>query len=53
MSVYKNKENGTWYVMTLYRDWTGAKKQKFKGDSTLGEKHWKGNINSCNSVLVI
>ena len=30
MSVYKNKENGTWYVMTLYRDWTGAKKQKCK-----------------------
>ena len=30
MAVYKNEETGTWYVMTRYTDWTGARKQKCK-----------------------
>ena len=30
MPAYKNKETGTWYVMTQYTDWTGARKQKCK-----------------------
>lgn len=30
MSVFKNKENGTWYVMTRYTDWKGERKQKCK-----------------------
>ena len=30
MPVYKNKENGTWYVMTRYKDWKGENKQKCK-----------------------
>lgn len=29
MSIYKNN-NGTWYVMIRYQDWTGARKQKCK-----------------------
>ena len=29
MPIYKDK-NGTWFVMTRYTDWTGAKKQKCK-----------------------
>ena len=28
MPVYKDKKNGTWYVMVRYKDWTGANKQK-------------------------
>lgn len=28
MPVYKNEKNGTWYVMTRYKDYTGANKQK-------------------------
>ena len=30
MPVYKNKENGTWYVLTRYVDWKGNRKQKCK-----------------------
>ena len=29
MAIYKN-DNGTWYVMIRYQDWTGARKQKCK-----------------------
>ena len=28
MPVYKDKNNGSWYVMARYTDWTGEKKQK-------------------------
>ena len=27
MAIYKN-DNGTWYVMIRYQDWTGARKQR-------------------------
>lgn len=38
MPAYKNKETGTWYVMTQYTDWTGERKQKCKrGFSTRRE----------------
>lgn len=30
MSVFKNKENGTWYVMARYTNWKGERKQKCK-----------------------
>ena len=30
MPVYKNKTNGTWYVVTQYTDWTGERKQTQK-----------------------
>lgn len=30
MSVYKDKKQGTWYVIFRYVDWTGGKKQKLK-----------------------
>ena len=30
MPVYKNKDNGTWYVLTRYLDWKGERKQKCK-----------------------
>ena len=30
MSVYKDKQHGTWYVSFRYTDWTGKKKQKMK-----------------------
>lgn len=37
MAIYKN-DNGTWYVMIRYQDWTGARKQKCKrGFSTRKE----------------
>ena len=37
MAIYKN-DNGTWYVMIRYQDWTGARKQKCKrGFSTIKE----------------
>ena len=30
MPVYKNEDNGTWYVMTWYTNWKGEHKQKCK-----------------------
>lgn len=30
MPAYKNKENGSWYVVTQYTDWTGERKQSQK-----------------------
>ena len=38
MPVFKNKDNGTWYVMARYTDWKGNRKQKCKrGFSTKRE----------------
>ena len=38
MPAYKNRENGSWYVVTQYTDWTGARKPKCKrGFSTRRE----------------
>ena len=38
MSVYKNKDNNTWYSSVWYRTWTGERKQKMKrGFSTKRE----------------
>ena len=46
MAIYKN-DNGTWYVMIRYQDWTGARKQKCKrGFSTRKESCGLGNYNS-------
>ncbi|WIV19729.1 site-specific integrase [Paenibacillus polygoni] len=30
MSVFRNEDNGTWYAMVRYDDWTGKRKQKMK-----------------------
>ena len=30
MPAYKDKNNGSWYVVTQYTDWTGARKPKCK-----------------------
>ena len=43
MPVYKNEDNGTWYVLTRYVDWKGERKQKCKrGFETKREaQEWK------------
>ena len=43
MPVFKNKDNGTWYVMARYTDWKGDRKQKCKrGFSTKREaQNWE------------
>ena len=30
MPVFKNEDNGTWYVMSRYTNWKGEHKQKCK-----------------------
>ena len=30
MGVFKNKDNGTWYVQLRYTDWRGERQQKLK-----------------------
>ena len=60
MAIYKN-DNGTWYVMIRYQDWTGARKQKCKrGFSTRKEAaDWELQflippiIRSCSIELLI
>ena len=32
MPVFKNEDNGTWYVMARYVNWKGERKQKCKGE---------------------
>ena len=43
MSVFKNKSNGTWYVMLRYTTWKGERKQKCKGGflTSAKAKEWE------------
>ena len=53
MAIYKNN-NGTWYVMIRYQDWTGARKQKCKrGFATRKEAaDWELPLEKCcNSIM--
>lgn len=46
MPVYKNKDNGTYYVMIRYTDWTGARKQTCKRGFRLEReaKEWEAQF---------
>ena len=33
MPVFKNEDNGTWYVMARYMNWKGERKQKCKSQN--------------------
>ena len=52
MSVFKNKENGTWYVMTRYTNWKGERKQKCKrGFETKREaQEWERRFHQQNNA---
>ena len=52
MSVYKNEDNGTWYVMTWYTNWKGEHKQKCKrGFSTKREaQEWERTFQLQNAA---
>ena len=52
MSVFKNNENGTWYVMTRYTDWKGERKQKCKrGFATKREaQKWEQKFHQQNNA---
>ena len=46
MAIYKN-DNGTWYVMIRYQDWTGARKTENANEDFPQEKKLRtGNYNS-------
>ena len=46
MAISKN-DNGTWYVMIRYQDWTGARKQEMQTRDFLQKKSCGlGNYNS-------
>ena len=51
MPAYKNKENGSWYVVTQYTDWTGSRKPKCKrGFSTKREaQEWEQKFQQQNA----
>ena len=46
MPVFKNEDNGTWYVMARYVNWKGERKQKCKrGFATKKEaQEWGGEL---------
>ena len=51
MAIYKN-DNGTWYVMIRYQDWTGARKQVKMQD----QMKWVGLMNgikACAEEIVL
>ena len=43
MPAYKNKDNGTWYVMTQYTNWKGERKQSVNEDLIPNERRRSGN----------
>ena len=51
MPAYKNKDSGSWYVVTQYTDWTGERKQKCKrGFSTRREAlEWEQKFQQQNA----
>lgn len=46
MPAYKNKDNGTWYVMTQYTNWKGERKPKCKRgfDTKREAQEWGGDL---------
>ena len=53
MPAYKNKDNGTWYVMTQYTNWKGERKPKCKRDLIPNERRRNGSILSDNKIREI
>lgn len=43
MPVFKNEDNGTWYVMARYVNWKGERKQKCKRGFATKKKHRNGS----------
>lgn len=43
MPVFKNEDNGTWYVMVRYVNWKGERKQKCKRVSPQRKKRRNGS----------
>ena len=53
MPVFKNENNGTWYVMTRYVNWKGERKQKCKrGFATKKEAQEGSECSSCRTLLI-
>lgn len=51
MPVFKNEDNGTWYVMAGHVNWKGERKQKCKrGFAT--KKHRNGSVCSSYRLLL-
>ena len=51
MPIYKNKDNGTWYVMTQYTNWKGERKPKRKRgfDTKRDAQEWEHTFRQQNS----
>ena len=50
MPVFKNEDNGTWYVMARYVNWKGERRQKCKRGSQR-KKHRNGS--GCSSYRML
>lgn len=53
MPAYKNKDNGTWYVMTQYTNWKGERKPKCKRGFDTKRERRNGSILSDNKIREI
>ena len=51
MPAYKNKDNGTWYVITQYTNWKGERKPKCKRgfDTKREAQKWEHTFRQQNS----
>ena len=47
MPVFKNEDNGTWYVMARYVNWKGERKQKCKRGFATKREAQEYLVNSC------
>ena len=51
MPVFKNEDNGTWYVMARYVNWKGERRQKCKRGLLPRKKHRNGS--GCSSYRML
>ena len=49
MPVYKNQDNGTWYVSVYYKDWENNQSRKVKRGFKLSVTHKSGKENFSRS----
>lgn len=54
MPVFKNEDNGTWYVMARYVNWKGERKQKCKRGFATKKKRRNGSVcSSCRQLQTL
>ena len=53
MPVFKNEDNGTWYVMARYVNWKGERKQKCKRGFATKKRRNGSECSSYRTPLIL